>query len=271
MNSAKVLKTAGMTFMQKKRKGIKFLITLLLLIAGLAAVMMFSPLFLLTEIYVNETVNYTAEDIIRISGIETGENAIKYLGGSINHLLHLRMGKAESQVENLPWIKIAEIKYVFPKKVEITIQEREAIAWIKHMGNYLLIDEEGYVMKVSSSLDGAYPEIRGIPLDGFTIGKKIETKDPDNIKWMVRLLKSLDMVDENKQHKLVEVLDWVDFLDEKEIYISMDQRITGKIKLDDELTYRLSYLKELYYNYIKPEERGMIDFFDEKYARFIAE
>jgi predicted solute-binding protein len=88
---------------------------------------------------------------------------------------------------------------------------------------------------------------------------------------MVKLLQSLDAVDAGKQQKLIEVLDWVDFLDEREIYISMDKRITGKIKLDDDITYRLSYLKELYYNYIKPEERGMIDFFDEKYARFIAE
>lgn len=257
--------------MQKKKKGIKLLISLLLLIAGLAVVIMFSPLFLLTDIYVNETVNYTAEEIIRISGIEKGKNAIKYLGGSIGHLLQFRMGKAERQAENLPWVKSAEIKYVFPGTAEITIQEREAIAWIKHMGNYLLIDEEGYVMKVSSDLNDSYPEIRGVPLNGFTIGKKIETKEPDNIKWMVQLLMSLDMVDENKQQKLVEVLDWIDFLDDREIYISMDQRITGKIKLDDNITYRLSYIKELYYNYIKPEERGMIDFFDEKYARFIAE
>jgi len=43
------------------------------------------------------------------------------------------------------------------------------------------------------------------------------------------------------------------------------------MELDDRITYHLSYLKELYYNYIKPEEKGMIDFFDEKYARFIAE
>jgi len=63
----------------------------------------------------------------------------------------------------------------------------------------------------------------------------------------------------------------VDFLQDKELFLSLDERITARVKLDDELTYRLSYLKELYYNYIKPEEKGMIDFFDQKYARFIAE
>ena len=240
-------------------------------IAGMAAVMMFSPLFLLSEIRVSETVNYTEDDVIRVSGIIKGENAIKYLGGSIQHLLFFRMGKAERQVVNLPWIKTAEIRFVFPGTANISLIEREAIAWIKHMGNYLLIDEEGFVMKVSTTLSDQYPEIRGVPLDRFTIGKKIETKEPENINWMVKLLQSLDAVDAGKQQKLIEVLDWVDFLDEREIYISMDKRITGKIKLDDDITYRLSYLKELYYNYIKPEERGMIDFFDEKYARFIAE
>lgn len=257
--------------MHKKKRGLKLIISIMLLIAGMAAVMMFSPLFLLSEIRVSETVNYTEDDVIRVSGIIKGENAIKYLGGSIQHLLFFRMGKAERQVENLPWIKTAEIRFVFPGTANISLIEREAIAWIKHMGNYLLIDEEGFVMKVSTTLSDQYPEIRGVPLDRFTIGKKIETKEPESINWMVKLLQSLDAVDAGKQQKLIEVLDWVDFLDEREIYISMDKRITGKIKLDDDITYRLSYLKELYYNYIKPEERGMIDFFDEKYARFIAE
>lgn len=257
--------------MQKNRKGLRFFISFIVLVAGIVAAMMFSPLFLLSEIHVDETVNYSAEDIIRVSGIENGENATKYLGGSIKHLLHFRMGKAERQVENLPWVKTAEIKYVFPGTVNITINERKAIAWIKHIGNYLLIDEEGYVTKVSSTLNEQYPEIRGVSLDGFKIGKMIETKESENIKWMVQLLRSLDMVDNNKKQRLTDVLDWADFLGEREIYISMDQRITAKIKLDDEITYRLSYIKELYYNYIKPEERGMIDFFDAKHARFIVE
>jgi hypothetical protein len=66
-------------------------------------------------------------------------------------------------------------------------------------------------------------------------------------------------------------VDWIDILENRELYISLDDRITAKIKINDELTYRLSYLKELYYNHIKPDEKGMIDFYDDKYARFIAE
>ncbi len=256
--------------MKKSRKGLKIFISFILVVAGFAAVMMFSPLFLLSEINVSEIVNYTEDDIIRVSGLGKGENVIRYLGGSIEHLLYFRMGKAESQVENLPWVKSAEIKYVFPSSVNVTIEEREAIAWIKHMGNYLLIDEEGYVMMASQNLNEQFPEIRGVELDKFTIGKKVESKEPENIKHMVELLKSLDIVDNNKQQKLTEVLDWIDFISEKEVYITIDQRITAKVKVDDEITYRLSYMKELYYNYIKPEERGMIDFFDEN-ARFIAE
>lgn len=257
--------------MKKTKKGLRFLITFVVLLSGLAAVMMFSPLLLLSEIRVNKTVNYSDDDIISVSGIKTGENAVYYLGGSIEHLLTFRMGQAESRVENLPWIKTAEIKYIFPGIVDIYVTERDAIAWIKHMGNYLLIDEEGYVMKVASELSDQYPEIRGVQIDSYKIGKKIEADESEKINWMIKLLRSLDSVDDNKQQKLTEVLDWIDFPGEKEAYISMDQRITAKIKLDDEITYRLSYLKELYYNYIKPEEKGMIDFYDNISARFIEE
>lgn len=246
-------------------------ILLLILIGSLAVVMMFSPLLLLSDIYVNETVNYTAEEIVEASGIKKGENAINYLGGSFSHLIHFRMGVAEEKVEGLPWVETAEIKYEFPSTVYITVTERNAIAWIRYFGNYLLVDEEGYVMEVATELDGRYPEIRGVQLDKFTLGDKIHTKEPEKITWLVQLLRSLNVVDKDSSQKLTDVLDWVDIPENRELYLSLDKRITAKIKMDDELTYRLSYLKELYYNHIKPEERGMIDFFDDKYARFIDE
>lgn len=255
----------------RKHKGIKILFVFVIITGVLAAVMMFSPLLLLSDIRVNALSNYSENEIIQISGLEKGENVLHYLGGSLKHLFSLRMGKAESRVQNLPWVKTAEVEYHFPGRVVVTITERNAIAWVKYMGNYLLVDEEGYVMEVTSSLDDRYPEIRGVQLDKFALGRKIETEKPEKIQWLVQLLQSLEQVDQSPYPKLGEVLDWVDFLQDKELYMSLDGRITAKIKLNDELTYKLSYLKELYYNYIKPEENGLIDFFDEKYARFIAE
>lgn len=255
----------------RKHSGLKVLFVFIILTGVLAAVIVFSPLFLLSDIRVNALTHYSPDDIREKSGLEEGENALRYIGGSVQHVLSFRMGKVETQVESLPWVKSAEIRYQIPGTVHITVTERNAIAWVRYMGDYLLVDEQGYVMEVSSALDGSYPEIRGVRLDKYTLGKEIETEKPEKLEWLVALLKSLELVDDDPYHRLGEVLDWVDFLQDRELFLSLDGRITAKVKLDDELTYRLSYLKELYYNYIKPEERGMIDFFDEKYARFIAE
>ena len=256
---------------RKKGKAIKSVLILIVLFGSAAAVLMFSPLLLLWDIQVNETVNYTADEIIEAAGIEKGENAIKYLGGSFNHLVNLRMGAAESNINKLPWVKFSEVRYVIPDKVYITVTERNAIAWIRYFGNYLLVDEEGYVLDVASELDGSYPEIRGVQLDKFTLGDKIQTKEPEKITVLVQLLQGLNVVDTDSPQKLIDVLDWIDIPKNRELLFSLDNRITAKVKMDDDLIYRLSYLKELYYNYIKPEERGMIDFFDNKYERFVAE
>lgn len=255
----------------RKHKGFKYFFVFIIITGVLAAVMMFSPLLLLSDISVNDLSHYTAEEIIQNSGLEIGENTLHYFGGSFQELFGLRLGDIERRVENLPWVRTAEIRYHFPGTVQMTITERNAIAWVRHMGSYLLIDEEGYVMEVASSLDDRYPEIRGVQLDKFALGKKMETEKPEKIEWLIQLLQSLEQVDQGPYPSLGEVLDWVDFLQEKELYLSLDGRITAKVELDDQLTYRLSYLKELYYNYIRPGEKGMIDFFDEKYARFIAE
>jgi len=257
--------------MRKKNKGFTYFITFLIIILGLAAVMMFSPLFLLSQITVDEISHYTKEDIIKVSGIEKGQNALKYLGGSIHHLLQMRMGKAEKYVENLPWVKSAHIQYQFSGVVNISIIERNAIAWIKYMGNYLLVDEEGVVLEVSTELDERYPEIRGLKPDKYAIGKTIEIEKPERITWLVQLLKSLEHVDRDSSQSLVAALDWIDFSENDELYMSLDRRITARVNLNSELTYRLSLLKEIYYNHIKKEEKGIVDFFGDKYARFIPE
>ena len=249
----------------------KIIFLLFLLIGSLAAVMVFSPLLLLSDIYVDETTNYTAEEIINASGIKIGENAINHLGGSLEHLLNLRMGIAEKEVEKLPYVKTAIIKYEFPKTVNISVTERNALALIRYFGNFLLVDEEGYVLEVKNQLDDQHPQIRGVQLDKFALGDKIQTNKPEKIAWVVQLLQSLNSVDMDSTQKLIDVVDWIDILENRELYISLDDRITAKIKINDELTYRLSYLKEIYYNHIKPDEKGMIDFYDDKYARFIAE
>lgn len=56
--------------MRKNNKGFTFLISVLLIILGLAAVIIFSPLFLLSQITVDDISRYTTEDIIKVSGIE---------------------------------------------------------------------------------------------------------------------------------------------------------------------------------------------------------
>ncbi|NLG89332.1 MAG: FtsQ-type POTRA domain-containing protein [Clostridiaceae bacterium] len=257
--------------MRKNNRGFTVLISILLIILGLAAVIIFSPLFLLSQITVDEISKYTKEDIIRVSGIEKGQNALKYVGGSIEHLLQMRMGKAEKYVENLPWVKSAVIQYKFSGVVHISVIERNAIAWIKYMGNYLLVDEEGVVLEVSTELDERYPEIRGLKPDKYTIGKIIEIEKPERITWLVQLLRSLEHVDRDSPQSLVAALDWIDFSENDELYMSLDGRIAARVNLDSELTYRLSLLKEIYYNHIKKEEKGMVDFFGDKYARFIPE
>ena len=52
----------------------------------------------------------------------------------------------------------------------------------------------------------------------------------------------------------------IDFSENDELYMSLDRRIAARVNLDSELTYRLSLLKEIYYNHIKKEEKGIVDF-----------
>ena len=60
----------------------------------------------------------------------------------------LRMGKAESRVENLPWARTAEVQYLFQVQFKLLLP-KERYCMGKVYANYLLVDEEGYVLEVS--------------------------------------------------------------------------------------------------------------------------
>lgn len=92
------------------------------------------------EVYGNDQV--LAEELISMSGLQTGQN-----------ILAVDLDEASRALSYHPLVKQVEISRRFPKKVAITVQERHTWAVVRYKDTFLCLDEEGYCLDKQPSVD----------------------------------------------------------------------------------------------------------------------
>lgn len=100
-----------------------------LLVLGVGVSLSMTLLFNITTIEVANETQYAQEDIIRLSGIEAGDNLVR-LDTAV---------AAESIRASLPYAEKVTVKRKFPSTVEITVTEAVAVANVEYSHGYLLI------------------------------------------------------------------------------------------------------------------------------------
>lgn len=113
---------------------------------------------------------------IEISGMEIVKEE------EATHLLQEPLGKpmvfllASPKKERLmqhPWIKEAEITYVFPNRMEIAIVEREILAYLPYYGNLMAVSADGTALTICQDLPRLELLFSGLELPFLAIGEKI--------------------------------------------------------------------------------------------------
>lgn len=87
-------------------------------------------------------------------------------------LVALRVGQIEESLLEDPWIESASVKLIFPTRVEVSVREREGVAWLwlgKHWG---LLADDGVLLEHSSIPDPIH-SIIAIPIDEPEIGSRV--------------------------------------------------------------------------------------------------
>lgn len=168
---------------RKKHKKHHYLLKFFLfcLTVALVYAFMMSSYFNVNKISVEGTVNYSAEQIIELSGLKKGKNTFK-----------IKAGDAEKKIEEDPHISKATIKRDLPKSLVITIEERLPAAQIKYgEDEYVVIDGNGYILSVGEKVDGA-AVLKGLTVKGehVTAGTDVKVKEGAALDEALSLMKS---------------------------------------------------------------------------------
>ena len=91
---------------------------------------------------------FRVEDILAVGRGQTGREellkAVRVSKGA--PILAFDIEAARRRVEDLPWIKSAQIERILPQTIFMKVEEREPLAIWQHQGQFSLIDHEGAVI-----------------------------------------------------------------------------------------------------------------------------
>lgn len=148
----------------------KFLLRLATVAAVvLALVLGMSIFFKVENVQVTGTVNYTAWDILEVSGIQTGEN-----------LLTLNRAAAGGKIlQNLPYVDSVRIGIQLPDTVNIEIVEEDVYYAIEASdGSWWLMDDSGKILdKTNAAAAADHTKVIGVKLEAPVPGQQAKAAE----------------------------------------------------------------------------------------------
>lgn len=263
---------------KKKRFKLKFLL-LFIFVVTITVSIAISPICNLDKIVVQGSQKYKDDDIISSAEIYKGVNTFKILWKNIEEIRDvkyfclLRYGNAERNIlKSHPYIKEVFVKLLIPNQISISISERSGVCILPYLGNYILMDKEGYILDTIDRPDKkGLPLLKGISFEGFELGQALNVKNPQSIEDTVGVLDAIEDSDKNDKFKIFDILKTIDVNDTKKIYLLLDDRIVVNIGDLKDISYKLNFLKQIYLKKISKEEKGLLDFSTGENPNFIPE
>lgn len=210
-------------------KGLLLFFLLLLVVATI--VFLGTDYFHIKSITVTGNEAIDDEVIIRMSGINIGENIFQISKPVVKKRIE----------ENPPFLVLNSVSLLLPDKVVISVSERKQAALIPYLSSYILIDRTGFVLDIiKQEKEASLPIITGIRLKSYSKGKYLEASSDDDYKYKALkiLLESLYNQGANELIYEINIAD-ADNIMLKSIH-GIDIVIGQAINLDKKVSWLLS-------------------------------
>ena len=167
---------------KRRRRRKRPLLTLLILalIGAGAWYTLHSQLFTIKKIDVRGNSFYTKSQIVELSGIRTGIN-----------LFEFESRPARDAILADPYIKYCKFERVLPDTVRITVEERAEYAAVPYGEQYVLLDEDGLVLRISDS-ELALPLLMGMTIIEMTPGLPLQIEQSYLLPGTLELISIMD-------------------------------------------------------------------------------
>ena len=178
-------------------------------------------------------IKITKEEIQQSSNLKIGDKLYKFLRSEI-----------ADNIEKNPYIKSVEVLRNISGNVKLNVIQRSPKYMINFSGEYLYVDNEGYILEINSENNGS-PIIIGFATDfsSLSIGTskiRLESKDLEKLKIVNNILEALESND------VKNVITSVDVTDKNDIILNLeDDRKSVHLGDGTELNTKVLYMKKI--------------------------
>lgn len=253
---------------KKRIKVIRRTVLFVLFVVSLV-VFALSPLFNITaiEVYGNNVINSDA--LKSVAKIQIGSNGFKKVGNSLKNYFFFRYGKEENSIiKSFSYAKKAKVMFCLPNTVRIQVEERSPMFYISRNGLFLLIDEEGYVLEETDKPFKNVIYVEGIGFKSHKLGQALNAEDPDYIKYIKKLQEEIPKYDKNNNVKMNPLITKIDIGDPFRIKVELDNRILADLGDLEDISYRLDFIRDIYFNKLKKTDKGYLEYNDDRKYNF---
>lgn len=168
---------------RKIRRKKHYLRRFVIFLAAVAAVIAFlsSSVFAIKTIEVEGNRYYTDDEIINMAGVSTGVN--------------LFWGARSSQIrENLmddPYFVDVKLHRKLPGTLTVEVEERVQIAAITYGDAYIVIDEEGVMLR-KTNVDPKLTLLTGLTVSKLKVGEAVEAEEAATLASTLKMLNSME-------------------------------------------------------------------------------
>ncbi|MBR5543622.1 MAG: FtsQ-type POTRA domain-containing protein [Oscillospiraceae bacterium] len=182
---------------RKRRGGGGFILSVLTFCVVVGAIITSLTVFLkVAEIEVSGTTRYEASDIIKTSGIQTGDNMFM-----IN-----KFDVAEKILDEYPYIEQIKIRRRLPDVFTFEITERKPAAYIMSGESRWLIDKNAYILQfVKKDEEINFPKITGAEVVTPRAGIRLILKNETQLPVLCEVLSALDGTEISSSVKRIEI------------------------------------------------------------------
>lgn len=161
-------KSKGSVSVPKKRnKKINLFLPCLLgilILIGVCLGCMLTPTFNISIIEVQTGINVNKEEIISKLSYVKGINTLK-----------INIRNLEKSIEEIPYIRKADVKRNLPDGLQVVFEERKPYAIIKYLESFVIMDKYGYVLEIKKENDMKdLTIIYGIDVEEYIPGKILD-------------------------------------------------------------------------------------------------
>lgn len=234
---------ASRTMTPRKRKIKRFMtgFSIFIVIAVISVMLSLTVFFKMEKIIVTGETRYSQEEIISLSGIETGENIF----------LCDKSAASKKIVDALPYVEEAKVGFVIPNTITIEIVEETPSYAMGYADGYYIVGENGRILEKTADNYYDLPIVQGAEISTDRVGDYANFSDSKVTSILAELVRVLDAY-------AFEDITVIDVSDTANIRFVYDDRIIVVLGIPEDIAYKVKTAQTIINDKLDPNGTGLI-------------